>query len=230
MNLGELKIKKGTLCLSADVTKSCELLSLADELGPYIAILKTHIDILDDFTPDVIDRLIELKKKHGFLLFEDRKFADIGSTVQKQYGNGLYKIASWADIVNFHPVPGPGVIEGLIAVNPQVKCLIVAEMSSSGNLIDASYTEKSIEMAKKYPGNVVGFISQKPLAKGFLTLTPGIHLDIKGDALGQTYRTPFQALEEGSDFIIVGRAIINSKNRVEEAKRYCYSPVSCQAH
>ena len=230
MNLAALKAKKGALCLSADVIKSSELLKLADELGPYISILKTHIDILEDFTSGLIDRLIALKEKHDFLLFEDRKFADIGSTVQKQYGKGIYKIASWADIVNLHPVPGPGVIEGLIAVNPQVKCLIVAEMSSKGNLIDSEYTLKSVRMAEAYKNNVLGFISQKPLAQGFLTLTPGIHLDKRGDSLGQTYRTPQEALDEGSDFIIVGRAILDSKNKVEEAKRYCYSPVSCRAH
>ncbi|MFN4173582.1 MAG: orotidine-5'-phosphate decarboxylase [Parachlamydiaceae bacterium] len=230
MNLEALKVKKGPLCLSADVTKSSELLRLADELGPSISILKTHIDIIEDFSYTLIEKLLELKLKHDFLLFEDRKFADIGSTVQKQYAKGIYKIASFADIVNVHPLPGPGVIEGLIKENNQVKCLIVAEMSSKGNLIGPDYTLKSIEMAKAYRENVIGFISQTPLAEGFLTLTPGIHLDIKGDSLGQSYRTPQEALNQGSDFIIVGRAIIDSKNRVEEAKRYCYSPDLCRAH
>lgn len=229
MNLSALKIKKGPLCLSADVTRGGELLQLADELGPYISILKTHIDILEDFTIDLIDRLLKLKEKHDFLLFEDRKFADIGSTVQKQYAKGIYKIASWADIVNVHPLPGPGVIEALIAENKRVKCLIVAQMSSKNNLIDGEYTKKSIEMAEAYRENVLGFISQKPLAQGFFTLTPGVHLDKKGDKLGQSYRTPQEALNEGSDFIIVGRAITESKNKIEEAKRYCYSPVLCRA-
>lgn len=220
MNLDALKIKKGPLCLSADVTKASELLHLADALGPYISLLKTHIDIIEDFSPSLITRLLALKEKYGFLLFEDRKFADIGSTVQKQYGSGVYRIASWADIVNLHPVPGPGVIEGLRAENPHVRCLIVAEMSSSGNLIDASYTQKAIEMAARYKENVIGFISQKPLAKGFFTLTPGIHLDKRGDALGQSYRTPQEALEGGSDFIIVGRAIFGAEDPVKEARRY----------
>lgn len=43
-----------------------------------LTLIQTHVDIIEDFDPDLIDRLLQLSLKHDFLIFEDRKFADIG--------------------------------------------------------------------------------------------------------------------------------------------------------
>jgi orotidine 5'-phosphate decarboxylase subfamily 1 len=215
--------KKSRLVLSADLTKSQELLHLADLLGPKIVCLKTHIDILSDFTPDVTRRLRALADKHHFIIFEDRKFADIGATVQKQFAEGIYRIADWAHLINAHPLPGPGLIEGLKAVQSEATwgCLLLAQMSSKGNLITPEYTQATIALAEKHRDFVLGFISQKRLHPDFLHFTPGVHLASPGDPLGQQYRTPEEAIKrDGCDFIIVGRGITESTDPLKEADRY----------
>ena len=134
-------------------------------------------------------------------------------TVVHQYSSGLHKIASWSDITNAHGVPGPGIIEGLSSVGKPLGrgLIMLAEMSSAGNLASGSYTESVIEMARKDKEFVFGFIAMRRLGnedEDFLTLTPGVDLAKTGDPMGQQYRTPHEAVfESGSDVIIVGRGI-----------------------
>jgi orotidine-5'-phosphate decarboxylase len=69
----------------------------------------------------------------------------------------------------------------------------------------------------------MGFVAQKrfPTPTDFIVMTPGVHLDQKGDGLGQQYRSVREVIiEESSDVIIVGRAIYAAKNPLTEAKRY----------
>lgn len=220
-----LDIKKTNLALSADIMDSEKLIFLAEEMGSEICILKTHIDILQNFNFSVIDKLQELARKHHFFIFEDRKFADIGNTVKQQYAGGVYRIADWADIVNAHSLPGSGIIKSLAEVGRERNraLLLVAEMSSAGNLLDAVYAERTLEMATDYPEFVIGFISQRKLSLDphWIYMTPGVQLESSRDELGQQYITPDQAIAgNGCDIIIVGRGILSAENTLKAAQMY----------
>ncbi|XP_064800992.1 uridine 5'-monophosphate synthase-like [Oncorhynchus masou masou] len=217
--------KKTNLCVSADVTGCEDLLQLADSLGPQMCVLKTHVDILRDFSPAFIQPLKDLAHKHNFLIFEDRKFADIGNTVKHQYEGGLYQIASWSHMVNAHAVPGPGVVEGLSVVGLPLDrgCLLIAQMSSQGSLATGDYTQAVVKMAEEHSDFVFGFISGSKISSKpeFLHMTPGVQMQSEGDGLGQQYSSPDDVIyKKESDVIIVGRGILGASDRVKAATEY----------
>ncbi|XP_029937253.1 uridine 5'-monophosphate synthase [Myripristis murdjan] len=217
--------KQSNLCVSADVTSSEELLQLADSLGPKICLLKTHVDIVNDYTPALSQELKALAEKHNFLIFEDRKFADIGNTVKHQYEGGVYQISSWSHIVNAHVVPGPGVLKGLSAVGQPLGrgCLLIAQMSSQGSLATGEYTQTAVKMAEEQSDFVIGFICGSKISKKpeFIHMTPGVQMQAGGDGLGQQYSSPEDVIcNKGSDVIIVGRGVLGASDRLEAAESY----------
>lgn len=110
--------------------------------------------------------------------------------------------------------------------------LLIAEMSSEGNLITPEYTSTCVSAARAHSDFVVGFISQHSLNSkpndAFLNFTPGVNLPPEGDeagkhgdGLGQQWRSPKEVVVgEGADVIIVGRGILGAKDRRAEAERY----------
>ena len=218
-------------------------------MGPYIAVLKTHIDIISDFSQATTDGLTQLSNKHNFLIFEDRKFVDIGNTVQKQYKGGALRIFDWAHIVNASVLAGEGIIKALDEVIAQAGAssergiLILAEMTSKGSLATGEYTRASVEIAQKYSQSVIGFVATRELSgyvsgnaserapgcdhtdsKGreedFVVFTTGVNMSSKGDALGQQYQTPTSAVKGGSDFLIAGRGIYAVPDPIVAVKAY----------
>ncbi|VEU21532.1 DEKNAAC102359 [Brettanomyces naardenensis] len=230
--LNLMESKKTNLCASVDLTKTADVLSLVDKVGPNICLVKTHMDIVDDFTYEgTVLPLLELAKKHKFMIFEDRKFADIGNTVKLQYKGGVYKVAKWADITNAHGVTGEGIVAGLKEAAQESTdeprgLLMLAELSSKGSLAHGEYTQGTVNIAKTDKEFVIGFIAQHSMGgetDGFdwLIMTPGVGLDEKGDSLGQQYRTVSDVFSTGTDIIIVGRGLFGKgRDPVEQSKRY----------
>ncbi|KAJ2249705.1 orotidine 5'-phosphate decarboxylase, partial [Coemansia sp. RSA 454] len=181
--------KRSNLSVAADVATKAELLALADRVGPYVCVLKTHIDVIADFDADLVAQLQTLAEKHDFLIFEDRKFAaGRPEQLKLQYGGGVYRIADWAHITNCHVIPGEGIIQGLAEVGaPKGRgLLLLAEMSTKGMLATGAYTDKNVEMAVANDF-VIGFIGSRRFTeeRDLITMTPGVGLHASGDALGQ---------------------------------------------
>jgi orotidine 5'-phosphate decarboxylase subfamily 1 len=218
--------KRSNLCVAADVKTKAELLALVKAIGPYICVLKTHIDITEGFDEDLIAQLVALSEEHNFLIFEDRKFADIGNTVALQYTGGVHKIVEWAHVINAHTISGPDIISELNKAKGNREdrgLLLLAEMSSKGNLFTPEYTQKTVAMAEAAKSFVIGFISMGGLSDepSLLHMTPGINAASQSDGKGQQWVTPEVAINKGSDIIIVGRGIYQDiAKAADNAKAY----------
>lgn len=223
--------KKSNLVLSLDVDNQKDFFNFLDKTGKQIVMLKTHIDILTDFTPDFIIKLKEYSLKYDFMIFEDRKFADIGNTVRKQYQGGIYKIKKWAQFITVHATPGEGILQGLFEGIENRSSFLLAKMSSKGNLMNETYSRNVFSMGEKNAEVVSGYIChakgkdelrklKNKIPKGQLMLMPGVKLQAGTDAVGQQYTTVEDAMEGGADCIIVGRGIIDAENPEATAKEY----------
>lgn len=217
--------KKTNLICSADVATATQLLEIANQTGPYICTLKTHTDTLPDFTADTAKQLKAIAVKHDFLLFEDRKFCDIGHIVRQQFTSPLLAIADWADMVTVHVVAGASSVQSLkdTGLLKNKGLIIVAQMSTKDTLTSTDYQQKATKIAEDFRDCVIGIVAQERRTRdmGLLQFTPGIHLAAKADADGQTYNTPDLAFSSrGTDIIIVGRGIYKAENPATKAKEY----------
>ena len=57
--------KRSNLAVAVDVDTVQEMLRIADAAGPHIAVLKTHVDIFDEWSSNIAAQLQDLAKKHG---------------------------------------------------------------------------------------------------------------------------------------------------------------------
>jgi uridine monophosphate synthetase len=225
--------KKSLVVLAADLPTVDGLVQLIDQVGPHVTALKTHVDMVESFSMDDWMRVVDAAKSHGMMIFEDRKFADIGRVSETQMG-GLYDIRSWADLVTSHSVSGPDIVDGIAAAWDSVQriggVLMLAQMSSRGNLLDESYTDRTIRIGTSSP-HVVGYIGngsspdeisslREKAGEGRMIWTPGVNLSAEEGVLGQRYGHPSDAIIAGSDAVIVGTGIHKSEDPAGAAKAY----------
>ncbi|ADX67948.1 MULTISPECIES: orotidine-5'-phosphate decarboxylase [Weeksella] len=215
--LVELALKKqSNLIASADLITSAEVLRFANEVADHIVALKLHSDIIQDFSDDLIYQLKKLAKEKEFLLFEDRKFADIGNTQEMQFKKSIYKISDWADLVTVHPIGGAESLK----VFENTGVITLAEMSSKGALTDDYYFSKVINVSENEP-KVLGCVAQRKIGDHLLLFTPGVNINVSGDSKGQQYNTPEVVFNNyHTDFMIVGRGLYKSADVKTAAKEY----------
>ncbi len=202
------------LMLALDVEDIEKAKKIVKETLPYIDAIKVGYPLILPYGIKVIE---EIKKISNKEIICDFKLADIPSTNEK-----IAKIAlKYGDGIIVHGFVGEDSIKAVLNVSKGKKVFLVTEMSHEG--------------AKKYLqpiSNVLALLAKKLNLSGIVApstrperlkelknlsslpvITPGV------GAQGGKIEDIIDILDN-DDYVIIGRAIYNSKNPKEAAKKY----------
>lgn len=162
-----------------------------------------------------------------------------------QYTGGVYRIKEWAHIVTCHSLPGEAAVRTLGKSAQEGKemrgCLLLAEMSSKGNLLNEEYTKKTLEMGMENSDFVMGFICTASLADklalllnqkeqqqyDFLWVTPGVSDTSEGSTddtnEDSTEKVIVREDGKGQQYRTVEQVILSSKSDIIVVGRAIYA-------
>lgn len=219
---------KKKIFLALDNLEQDEILELVDELKD-----KVMFKLNDAFTkygPELINKI----HKKGGKLFMDLKFHDIPNTVSN-YAKALCKKEVF--MFNVHCLGGfemmkktKETVEQFCSENNLKKPLLIGvtiltsmnEQSLNDDLKIKESTENMVKhlalLAKKAgldgvvcsPKEIT--LVKEACGKDFLTITPGIRPTYTTTDDQKRVLTPKQAIELGTDYIVIGRPITKAKN------------------
>lgn len=206
------------LIVAMDVPNILEGMKLAETLGDSVSFYKIGLGML---TGGGLALANELKLEHGKRIFLDMKFFDIGATVEKAVaGIAAYEL----DFLTVHG--DPHVVKAAVAGRggSNLKILAVTILTSldrddldacliQGGEIKDLVLDRARHALEAGADGVIAspqeakLIRALPEAEGKLIVTPGVRP--KGAALGDQKRvaTPYDAISDGADHIVVGRPI-----------------------
>jgi orotidine-5'-phosphate decarboxylase len=214
------------LIVPLDVPSIEESLTIVEELGNLVGFYKVGLELFTREGPKVV----EILKKRDKKIFLDLKLHDIPNTVT---GAVNAAISMGVDILTLHTIGGFGMMEAAQRAvwnqglkKPLILGVTILTSLDEAFLEDVLGIEKSLNdeildlasIAKSAGlGGVVASAEEVSLIKGrcgkdFTVVTPGIR-PVGTEADDQKrFSTPFEAIVNGSDYLVVGRPIIKAKN------------------
>lgn len=211
--------KKTNICLALDIPEWDRFFDVLEKIASRICMVKIHLDIMKNTTPEHLNQLRRLAEMEEFMIWEDRKFCDIGNTNRMQLERLLEM-----ELIDFVSVNPCGGLKSLEPFFDRIGIFVLAEMSSENNLINMEYTSRCLELVNKNNSKISGIINQtikkRNINSNVLSITPGISIYSKNDGIGQKYRTT-QQLENMPDILVVGRAIYNNSLPEKVVDKLC---------
>jgi orotidine-5'-phosphate decarboxylase len=220
------------LILALDVSEFDYAIELIDKFSTYVGIFKVGLELFTAAGPSIIDEI----HKRGKKVFLDLKFHDIPTTVAKA---GIVAARRGIFMFNVHASGGldmmrrcrDDVVNVCLRENldrPRIIAVTVLTSMSREVLRDQAGIQHSLNthvrhlsgMALKAgldgvvaSGNEAAMI-RSHCGRGFLIVTPGIRPSWAAQDDQMRTMTPKQALREGADYLVMGRAILNQDDPI----------------
>ncbi|MEI7998325.1 MAG: orotidine-5'-phosphate decarboxylase [Candidatus Omnitrophota bacterium] len=231
-------MSKKQLIVALDVENFQQAKDLIDQLDKTVSIFKIGSQLFTAYGP-FITRYLQAKGKKVFL---DLKFHDIPNTVASAVKSVVSLSVPPNNEKNFAPIfmltvhtsGGKDMLEAAVkAAKEQSKKLKVKKPLIVGvtvltsqvkdDKLEALVLERALAAKRAGLDGVVASVEEAPLIrryspKNFIIVTPGIRP--VGTSIDDQKRvaTPKIAIENGSDYLVVGRPILQAENPAKAAK------------
>jgi len=204
------------VALDVESVEACE--KLLQQLDPALCRVKVGMELFTRAGPVVLDKI----HQHGFEVFLDLKYHDIPNTVASACRSAA-QLGVW--MVNVHASGGARMLQAARDSMPsdsQTRLIAVTVLTSmdiedlKGVGIDVSPAEQVMHLATTtHECGLDGIVCsakeatlmRQQFGADFLLVTPGVRP--AGSDVGDQRRvvTPQQAIDAGSDYLVIGRPI-----------------------
>lgn len=213
-----------SIIVALDVNNQRDALNLADQMDPKLCRLKVGKELFTRLGPQIIQDL----HQRQFDVFLDLKFHDIPNTTA-QAVLAAADLGVW--MVNVHASGGREMMETTVLrlkkANYNIHLIAVTVLTSMSNDdlhelgIQANATEQVVKLAALTKScGVDGVVCSAQEAKilraqlgpDFLLVTPGIRPADSATDDQKRIVTPQQAIQDGVDYMVIGRPITKADN------------------
>jgi orotidine-5'-phosphate decarboxylase len=226
---------KEKIIVALDVSTAIEAREIISELKDSVGAFKIGLQLFTAFGASFVRELVSKNVK----IFLDLKFHDIPNTVAKASVEAA-KMGVW--MFNVHAIGGGEMLRKTVAEVREVcekdnltqpKIIGVTVLTSSNDetlretgIINETATQvlNLAKLVAKYSlDGVVASPHEVRLIReniaNFLIVTPGVRPSFATFDDQKRVMTPNEAVQAGSDYLVIGRPILQAKNRVEAVEK-----------
>ncbi|HIE50803.1 MAG TPA: orotidine-5'-phosphate decarboxylase [Armatimonadetes bacterium] len=232
-----MKEKHNPLILALDVPKREEALALVARLREYVGGFKVGLQLVNAAGPGILDDI----RERGGRVFYDAKFHDIPHTVSGAVAEAV-KHRVW--MLNVHTLGGVEMMKAAVesARQTAAACQVARPLLLGVTVltsIDEETLRLELQVEAPLPAHVAhlarlaqqagldGVVAspqeirliRAACGEDFLLVTPGVRPTWAAKQDQKRVLTPAEALQEGADYLVIGRPLTQAPDPVAAAQR-----------